>query len=383
MSEKNVIVNQQLLHTILPLLKLSRFVGLCPVAYQPLHKNFSGIRWSWKIYALNFLFAVIFAFWGMWGFIKDMQLASFVSLGFTDTIDIVISTSDVTDIICTSFYFVISTPKRFKQLKIIIDNFDKIDFLIPPVRVKEISHTSTILGTCWTIFLPVLYILDLFMWGNFNWRGINSYCAYYVSYSVVIMHEMQYWQLITLTTSRILGVNTTLEEILNGKSADINKSLSAIIKSYHLIIDSINRINQCFSINASVIILSCYIHLVTSPYQLFVMITSNETSILNYVYLLWVSLQIFRLMLILEVCHNCTRESQKTRSYVVLLLVCKLDNNMKEDANTFLFVVNKKKIKFEAYGLQKIDRSLLISIADSISNYWMILLQFSRKRITV
>jgi hypothetical protein len=84
--------------------------------------------------------------------------------------------------------------------------------------------------------------------------------------------------------------------------------ISNIVRSYDCLTESISEINKCFSGSVAVIVFSCYLHLVICPYDLFVILSSNELNALNFVYLLWITLHVCRLFVIIEACNKCQQE---------------------------------------------------------------------------
>ncbi|XP_044262775.1 uncharacterized protein LOC123010138 [Tribolium madens] len=333
------------------------------------------------IFYLVIITILVLACWSFWGFVNDMQVASFTALGFRGTADFAIASFDVSEVIFSAIFFVVSTPFKFKHFIRIIENIDQIDSLVSSIFVKEIRKRTNIFVKVLAIFLPTLYILDLFMWGNNSWEGLNNYFAFYIMYSIVLVHELQYWQIMTMMYVRIMGLNKTLKDSFKNKTGLCEQDIFVIIQTYNYIHDSVEEINECFSFSTTIIIFSCYIHLVISPYQLFVVMSSIETSIFHYVYLLWICLQIWRVLTIVEVCHKCETQNQKTRNLVYQLLLCKLDKRIKKMVRTLFFIVTKRKLLLSAYALPKINRRLVISILSSISTYWMILMQSSARTI--
>ncbi|XP_015840249.1 uncharacterized protein LOC107399082 [Tribolium castaneum] len=323
------------------------------------------------------------ACWSFWGFVRDMQVASFTALGFRGTADFVIACFDVNDVIVSAIFFVTSTPFKFKHFVQIVENFDRIDARISPILVEQIRKRSNIFVKVLVTFLPTLYVLDLFMWGKNNWEGLNNYFAFYIMYSIVVVHELQYWHIMTMMYARILGLNKTLRDYFKNKTGFCEHEILVVTQSFNSINDSVEEINKCFSYSTTTIIFSCYIHLVISPYQLFVVVSSTETSLFNYVYLLWISLHIMRVLTIVEVCQKCENENRKTRSLVYQLLLCKLNEKVKNMVRVLFFLVTTRKILFSAYALPKINRRLIISILSSISTYWMILMQSTSRTIQV
>jgi hypothetical protein len=147
-----------------------------------------------------------------------MQIASFTALGFRGTIDVAISAFDVSEIILSAMFFVITSPFKYNHIWIILDNFNKIDSVIAPILVKEMRTRSKFLQMFLIVFLPTLYVLDLLTWGNDSWTGVNNYFALYVLYSIVIVHELQYWYFVTLAHARILAINRVIKKILSSNS---------------------------------------------------------------------------------------------------------------------------------------------------------------------
>jgi hypothetical protein len=68
------------------------------------------------------------------------------------------------------------------------------------------------------VFLPTLYVLDLLMWGNDSWTGVNNYFAFYVLNFVVNVHQLQYWNFVTLAHARILAINRFIKKSLSSNS---------------------------------------------------------------------------------------------------------------------------------------------------------------------
>jgi hypothetical protein len=161
---------------------------------------------------------IISGSWAVWGYVNDMQIASFTALGFRGTIDVAITAIDVHEIILSAMFFVITSPFKYNHIWIILDNFNKIDSVIAPILVKEMRTRSKFLQTFLIVFLPTLYVLDLLTWGNDSWTGVNNYFALYVLYSIVIVHELQYWYFVTLAHARILAINRVIKKSLSSNS---------------------------------------------------------------------------------------------------------------------------------------------------------------------
>ncbi|XP_068900507.1 gustatory receptor for sugar taste 43a-like [Tenebrio molitor] len=337
MSRQQVLVNPKLFDILRPPFKLLRILGLCPATYHQ-HKNSYIIKWSQNTYIVNVTVTIILASWSIWGFVNDMQMASFGALGFTRKIDFVIASFDVSEVIFSALVFVTSTPFKLQHVLDAVDNLNQVDAAIEPILDEEIQKLCKFFQRFLLVFFPTICVIDLYMWGNNSWSGVNNYFAFYILYFIVVVHELQYWHFVTMTRVRLLAINQFVNRNLT-KGVHLDQ-VFAITQSYQHVTEAIVRINKCFAIDVAMIILSCYLHLVICPYQLYVIVTSNETQILNYAYLIWISLHICRFLVIVEVSHRCTREMIN-----------------------LLFVAIKRKIVFSAYALPKISRQLILSVS--------------------
>jgi hypothetical protein len=86
------------------------------------------------------------------------------------------------------------------------------------------------------------------------------------------------------------------------------QEMSKFVEMHEHVMDVIDGINKSFADTISIILLSCYLHLVVCPYILFVVANNNDGCFLNMVYFLWNFVHISRLLVITEVCHNCEDE---------------------------------------------------------------------------
>ncbi|KAJ3618361.1 hypothetical protein MTP99_006364 [Tenebrio molitor] len=333
------------------------------------------IKWSQNTYIVNVTVTIILASWSIWGFVNDMQMASFGALGFTRKIDFVIASFDVSEVIFSALVFVTSTPFKLQHVLDAVDNLNQVDAAIEPILDEEIQKLCKFFQRFLLVFFPTICVIDLYMWGNNSWSGVNNYFAFYILYFIVVVHELQYWHFVTMTRVRLLAINQFVNRNLT-KGVHLDQ-VFAITQSYQHVTEAIVRINKCFAIDVAMIILSCYLHLVICPYQLYVIVTSNETQILNYAYLIWISLHICRFLVIVEVSHRCTRENQNFIKIVSRMVTKRRTAAVRKEMINLLFVAIKRKIVFSAYALPKISRQLILSMVGSISTYWIFLMQYS------
>ncbi|RZB40343.1 hypothetical protein BDFB_011014, partial [Asbolus verrucosus] len=88
--------------------------------------------------------------------------------GFS-TIEYFVASFDIGDLILSGFCFGITTPFRFKHLQKIFQNFNKIDAFIPPLSTEIVQKRSKLLNVFILMFMFIVYVFDLFIWGYDTW----------------------------------------------------------------------------------------------------------------------------------------------------------------------------------------------------------------------
>jgi hypothetical protein len=239
----------------------------CAVVSQDLH--------LWRIPHITSRYLIIFhtiifkivsivVCWSVWGFVKDMTAASFLTLGFQGSIDFFIASFDFSEVVAAAFYFIVSIPFKARSVCRIVDNFNKIDLLLGDTSVDCVRKRVI----CFSVFMVVLYVLDLFMWGNNSWEGFNNYCPFYILYCVVIAHQVQYWHLVNLLRRRLYMMNSAIKTKLDWSRwrskmyvfhlsvvhfLDVPfTSIGRTVQIYDLVCDSVDEINKCFGVSITV-----------------------------------------------------------------------------------------------------------------------------------
>lgn len=244
MSRQQVLVNPKLFDILRPPFKLLRILGLCPATYHQ-HKNSYIIKWSQNTYIVNVTVTIILgtstpivatpwqlfsASWSIWGFVNDMQMASFGALGFTRKIDFVIASFDVSEVIFSALVFVTSTPFKLQHVLDAVDNLNQVDAAIEPILDEEIQKLCKFFQRFLLVFFPTICVIDLYMWGNNSWSGVNNYFAFYILYFIVVVHELQYWHFVTMTRVRLLAINQFVNRNLTkGTSSDTFFFFSCVV----------------------------------------------------------------------------------------------------------------------------------------------------------
>ncbi|XP_072394807.1 gustatory receptor for sugar taste 43a-like [Diabrotica undecimpunctata] len=126
------------------------------------------------------------------------------------------------------------------------------------------------------------------------------------------------------------------------------------------------------------IMLSCLLHLIVTPYFLLAKIISDDTDI-YYICLqsIWFIGHIGRVLIIVEPCQSCINEHHKTSSVISDMLTYEVDDTIKKGMTMFSLQFNRWKLRFSSCGFFKISRALLTSIAGAVTTYLVILFQFN------
>lgn len=144
-----------------------------------------------------------------------MQIAEFLNLGFTSSIDLYIAIFDVAEIILTGFIFVTIIPSTFQHLPAIVENFNQIDNINPPLPVKKLRKKIIFLLCFVPVYMTVVYTCDVIMWSQDLLVGFIHDLPYYILYTIVVIHEMQYWYLVSLIKFRISKMNQIVDDSLD------------------------------------------------------------------------------------------------------------------------------------------------------------------------
>nr|WKF45132.1 gustatory receptor 24 [Podabrus annulatus] len=266
---------------------------------------------------------------------------------------------------------------------------------------------------------------------------ISNYIPFYLCYYVVFMLEFQYWHLVYSVKRRLKLMNDCLKlefitpyEILQNvkdkafavfkqaissnrnsfaisaqsmenivgvlekqkKISDlffirnakrlreftVDECIVKIIKIYLLLCDAADFINNCCGLPILMILISCLLHLVVTPYFMVVEITGRKNLLFLTLQSIWLLTHIVRLVIIVEGCYGCTVELKKTRPLVCKLFSYDFDEKFKRQLHIFAAELNYRVIEYTACGLFTIDRTLITTIAGAVTTYLVILIQFQK-----
>ncbi|XP_028135351.2 gustatory receptor for sugar taste 43a-like [Diabrotica virgifera virgifera] len=250
----------------------------------------------------------------------------------------------------------------------------------------------------------------------------KSYMSFYILYSMVIIKEVLYWHVIYLLKIKIYLLNLDLEKIreriyvkgecflqniinnvylennsginmeqLTGRShtastivdksddsTDLARKLLFLSIYHEKIFEAVAVVNNSMEFCIPLIMLSCLLHLIVTPYFLLAKIISDDTDI-YYICLqsIWFMGHVGRVLIIVEPCQSCINEHNKTSSVISDMLTYEVDDTIKKGMTMFSLQFNRWKLRFSSCGFFKISRALLTSIAGAVTTYLVILFQFN------
>nr|CAI5846903.1 unnamed protein product [Callosobruchus analis] len=156
-------------------------------------------------------------------------------------------------------------------------------------------------------------------------------------------------------------------------------------RMYHLldvhknILLGVNTVNNSFSNGLVLMMFSCLIHLVITPYFLLAEIVKPDCDVaFSFLQVVWIVTHIARLLIIVEPCQSCSLEGQRTITLLCDLLgKCDIKDNTRKVVKVFLTQALQQPVKFTCFHLFNLDRSVLTTLFGSIATYIVILFQFN------
>nr|CAI5841988.1 unnamed protein product [Callosobruchus analis] len=232
---------------------------------------------------------------------------------------------------------------------------------------------------------------------------LRAYFCFYCLYVVMLAKELLYWHFIFFVKVKISTLNARLRELK--KAASHNEHPKTVIDRNDLDGWSLNRGNRkvnsispksvgtsgiCLSLDQEItsltryqdhifqavevinstteygihlIMLSCLLHLIITPYFLLVEIFAKGKLIFIILQTTWVIGHLGRVLIIVEPCQLCIDEHRKTANLICDLLTNELKEHVEKAVILFSLQQSYCKLKFTSCGFFTIKRSLLTSVS--------------------
>ncbi|XP_074039676.1 gustatory receptor for sugar taste 43a isoform X2 [Leptinotarsa decemlineata] len=408
MIVEDLVVSQEIFLLLEPLIRTSRIFGIFPVVLKR-NGNRLILHCSYLFGIYSYILSITLAITTVTGIVKDIEKDPSESLKMKDKKTRFVACCDITIVTLVVIYGVVSLPLRMKKFWSLIICLNQANEIIPLENlVKLLKSSRYILGMVLTVALGILGG-DLILWLIHSQKiGINPvvyieyYLPFYLNYMVVIMHGLFYWHLIFFIKIRISLLNKSL--IAMKKSMCMNCSfnsrdmiseinagefvrlyqhpsrihiqkLEALMKLEGKIMESVDIVNGSMEFGLPMIVLSCLLHLIFTPY--FLQTSKNSNSPIWIMYLILIIGHIGRLFILVEPCQSCIREKKKTTIILCQLLRCEFERPVKIMISSFILRISQFRLQFSSCGYFKINRALIIKVAGSVTTYLVILFQFN------
>ncbi|CAG9819531.1 unnamed protein product [Phaedon cochleariae] len=308
----------------------------------------------------------------------------------------------------------------------ILRNFNKIDSILAEPNLKKYRRQSIrLILAVYCLFTSVM-IFDIFYWTRSSCPGgksgshyILDYCGFYFLYYIMITLELYFSHLVysihmklflineylvisdlrNNLKNNIIMVNSQIDnfhleslwhrqhqdskiffKIRMPESSFTNAQRIKILRKLHKLLNyGVDIINGTIANGIMLIMLSCLVHLIVTPYFLVAELIKEKSNILFiFLQIFWIITHTCRLLIIVEPCQACSLEGQRTNMLLCdLLLLNNTDDEFEKAVKSFSLYLSQNHIRFSCSGLFTIDRSLITSIAGSVTTYIVILFQFN------
>ncbi|XP_044260828.1 gustatory receptor for sugar taste 43a-like [Tribolium madens] len=257
------------------------------------------------------------------------------------------------------------------------------------------------------LFTVFILIFDAMMWLKLIARSQSIFILtlpYYVCYCFTMIIEIIYWQFVHSIKIRLVLLNEKLAqfcrndhlivridrkkinsvvdtlnvETLKKHDPQTNDQIRDLINAYQKLTEAANLVNDAFGLLILIVITGCLVHLLVTPYSLYVIVLTTGNTMFIITQSIWMTGHVLRLLLIVEPCHGCILAAKTTSQLVCKLLCLDLDKEVKKSLEFFMAYLAECQIKFTAYGFTKLHRGLLTTITGAVTTYLVILFQFNQ-----
>ncbi|XP_028135349.1 gustatory receptor for sugar taste 43a-like [Diabrotica virgifera virgifera] len=425
MIVEDLYISVPIFEAIQPLLITSRLFGLFPINYKK-NGNTYSLQWSNFYGIYSYSLSVGLSFLTVTGMIADIKTDPRHSLRMTDVKTRFVTCGDISIVVVIVVFSTLTLHLKIKMFWKLMNILNQADHIIPFKNPKRIKKASIIFIAAVTFTTGLIYAYDIILKarGKSILAYIKYYFAFYMLYSIVIMIEVFYWHIILLVKVRIsllnqdlakvrdrtnVSKNVILEDIVgkvylskiivngekitnrfnNGRtssidpyvkseeSQNIGKWLLSLSIFQDKIFEATSIINNSMELCIHVIMLSCLLHLIVTPYFLLTGLFDGADPFYVILQTVWLLGHIGRVLIIVEPCQICINEHKKTANLICELLTYEAEEEVKKALTILSLQLSYCKLNFSSCGFFKINRSLLTSIAGAVTTYLVILFQFN------
>ncbi|XP_056633894.1 gustatory receptor for sugar taste 43a-like [Diorhabda sublineata] len=405
-----LVISVSVFEAMEPLIVTSRLFGLFPITYTNDGKTYR-LNWSIAYGLYTYTLSLVLAVATVLGLISDIKKHPKDALRMTDEKTRFVTCGDISIVIIIVVFAAITVHSKIRKIWKLMIVLNKTDNIIPFKNSGRIRKTSIYFISTVVIATVFVFTYDIILKskGKDRLDYLKTYLSFYVSYFIVIMMAVFYWHVIFLIKTRITSLNDNLkaardlnlesnfcmnmvglqhlhDSIPNSKRNSIKDSrhINTIVTNKkdspdlgkNKILEAVAIVNNSMELCIHILMLSCLLHLIVTPYFLVVKLLGSYDVFLILIEVIWLSAHIGRTLIIVEPCQICIDEHKKTSNLIYELLIIELDEQVKNSLTLLLMQLNNWKLNFSPCGFFKINRSLLTSIAGAVTTYLVILFQF-------
>ncbi|CAH1966897.1 unnamed protein product [Acanthoscelides obtectus] len=159
----------------------------------------------------------------------------------------------------------------------------------------------------------------------------------------------------------------------------LEERMFQLLNVHKHILHGVNIVNNSFCNGLVLMMFSCLIHLIITPYFLLAEVVKPDCDVVfTFLQVVWIATHIARLLIIIEPCQSCSLEGQRTIALLCDLLgKYDITDNTRKIVEVFITQASQQPVKFSCFHLFNLDRSVLTALSGSIATYIVILFQFS------
>ncbi|VEN62425.1 unnamed protein product [Callosobruchus maculatus] len=365
-------------------------------------------------HAILIIFYYILAMMLVMVLVNDLG-GSMQSIRMRDKKGKILTSTDISIVIVNVIFGIAVMPFRMRRYSKILKIARLIETVLPQRNVKKCRRKSITLIMLIYIGLSSVIILDMVIWEKESLKEndgnsyIKSYLPYYILYYIFITQEIYISHLIYLLNLKLDTLNVHLEAsdfpsfFFNMKMVNkyidapylstmpngnclavlntnmLEKRLFHLLNVHKNILLGVNTVNNSFSNGLVLMMFSCLIHLIITPYFLLAEIVKPDCDVVfSFLQVVWIVTHIARLLIIVEPCQSCSLEGQRTITLLCGLLGrCDITDNTRKIVEVFVTQASQQPVKFSCFHLFNLDRSVLTTLFGSIATYIVILFQFN------
>ncbi|XP_047116148.1 putative gustatory receptor 28a [Schistocerca piceifrons] len=405
-----------------PLYYLSRIFGLAPFSFNPKTSKFTCALYD-RIYPLVLVTAAFVL--GVLATTERDEATHFIpTVDLNDMIEIVMVTSSGTLILLKWFL------SNYKIVKDILNKIIEIDEVLLTDSVAEFRKIFRILMVEIAVLVPAL--LFLFVCDSWTWKesmkifDLYYFAAPYPYYTVVVMSETQFFNLVLLLKSRYARVNQRLRSVwqraesasfLNrstpwtdmvattddgrpsrrlfidtvmrqAKNVDDSGEVHLLRQVHGQLFDTAGLVNEAFGLPVLSAVAAHFIHCVSLLNLILALklqyqpIPPSQVDLLMLNLMIWVVLHVSCVLAVTWCCSSAVAEARQT---AVLVHKALLPNagagaagaQLRDQLQLFSQQLLHHRLRFTAAGVFTVDLTILLSMAGAITTYLVIYLQFN------